>query len=781
MSEQIDNDQLEIIVEFINEARDLIDELEPTIIGLESMVDDGSDQTSPENSADLNGIFRLFHSIKGGAGFLGFNNIVESTHTAENLLDQLRLGSLIINSRHVDLLCQSCDFTKKALDYVEQNFEDNGVESISKELITKFLENPDDNSIASDASEQPPPQPEILPEPESQPPPPIEIDLDISLDDLVTPETRQRFIEEGDDLLQEIEQDLLAIASNSSDLGPVERLFRNIHSFKGNCGFLGFNDLETLSHSIETLLDLVKSGEHNAVGKVADMLLEMIDVYKESLNNVGQGGKGAIQGLDLYVEIVKAQMPSQTNIASDLAPARLGDILVEQGEVEKHHVDKALETQNKQVGELLVDNGATTPDKVSNALKIQEKLRPPGNKPPAKINNKRQDIRVELDKLDNLINLIGEMVIAENMVINNPDLKGLELENFYKAASHMSKIVRDLQEVAMIIRMIPVSGLFRRMIRLVHDLARKSGKKVDLQLSGESTEVDKTVIEKITDPLVHLIRNSMDHGLEDNDQRLSLGKPQTGVIQLSARHEEGEVLIVIKDDGQGMDRNKLIAKAIEKGLVEGDGSQLSDQEAMKLIFQPGFSTADQVTDISGRGVGMDVVRQNLESIKGRIDVGSVLGKSTTITLRIPLTLAIIDGMLVRTGKANYIIPILSIRESFQPSKDAITLSPDGQELVRVREHLLPVIRLHELHNIEPDSRDLDKGILIVLESRVGQNLCLFVDELMGQQQTVIKGLSNYINKLGDAGGVSGCTILGDGAVCLILDVSALEEIFTNNE
>ncbi|MCK5404212.1 MAG: chemotaxis protein CheA, partial [Desulfobulbaceae bacterium] len=386
----------------------------------------------------------------------------------------------------------------------------------------------------------------------------------------------------------------------------------------------------------------------------------------------------------------------------------------------------------------------------------------------------RQDIRVDLDKLDSLINLIGEMVIAENMVIHNPDLLGLELENFNKAGQHLIKIVRELQEMAMTIRMIPVSGLFRRMMRLVHDLSRKSGKKVDLELIGETTEMDKTVIEKITDPLVHLIRNSMDHGIEDPEGRKQADKSETGLITLSASHEEGNVLITIVDDGQGLAKDKILAKAIDRGLLEDDGSHMSDKEVFNLIFLPGFSTAEKVTDVSGRGVGMDVVRQNLEAIKGKVEIVSTEGKGTTIILRIPLTLAIIDGMLVRTGKSHYIVPILSIRESFQPETDAITVSPDGQELVRVRENLLPIVRLHELHNVTPDTRELEKGILIVLEAGE-EKTCLFVDELMGQQQTVIKGLSNYISKTNNIRGVSGCTILGNGEVCLIIDVRSLRD------
>nr|MBF0222566.1 chemotaxis protein CheA [Desulfobulbaceae bacterium] len=599
---------------------------------------------------------------------------------------------------------------------------------------------------------------------------------EISFMDLVTPETRTKFLEEADDILLEIESDLLQLTETPADHSPVKTLFRNVHSLKGNCGFMGFSDLEKLLHTEETLLETIKDGSLKNIQKASEMLLEVLDIIKDSIADIHSGGHGAVSSLNLYVEIINNHLPKGLRVPNEAPTSMLGEILVQQGAINQEDLEEALEAQHQTVGEILINSGTASAAQIETALKVQNELRPKNiSQQTVKATTKRQDIRVDLDKLDTLINLIGEMVIAENMVINNPDLNNLELESFSKASQHMEKIVRELQEMAMIIRMIPISGLFRRMIRLVHDLSRKSGKKVDLELIGEGTEVDKTVIEKITDPLVHLIRNSMDHGIEDSDTRIKAGKPETGSLKLSASHEEGEIRITLVDDGHGMDRDRLIAKGIERGIVSGDGSQLSESDALQLIFQPGFSMAEKITDISGRGVGMDVVRQNLESIKGRIDVSSTLGEGTKISLRIPLTLAIIDGMLVRTGTAHYILPILSIRESFRPAAAQITIAPDGQELVKVRESIMPVIRLHRLHKVTPDYRDLDKGILIVLESSKSPT-CLFVDELMGQQQTVIKGLSDYIGQLGDVGGVSGCTILGNGEVSLILDVRALEEL-----
>ncbi|MFQ5559266.1 MAG: chemotaxis protein CheA, partial [Nitrospinota bacterium] len=320
-------------------------------------------------------------------------------------------------------------------------------------------------------------------------------------------------------------------------------------------------------------------------------------------------------------------------------------------------------------------------------------------------------------------------------------------------------------------RMVPVSGLFRRMIRLVHDLSNTCGKKVDFKLLGEETEVDKTVVEVITDPLVHIIRNSLDHGLESPEERAALKKPLTGTLKLSASHEEGQVRITVSDDGRGLNKEKILAKAKENGLIDDDGANMTNHQVFSLIFNPGFSTADRITDVSGRGVGMDVVKKNLDTVKGRVSVKSKPTKGTSISLRIPLTLAIIDGMVVKIKDLKYVIPVLSIKESFVPTLDAITETPDGSYVVRVRDNFYPVIRFDDLfeEHSEGTAKPLTEGVLVVLENQ-DSNVCLYVDQLIGQQQIVIKALSTYIDKVR---GVSGCTILGDGEICLIVDVGSL--------
>ena len=776
MESQLSADQVEIIQEFFQECTDLLDTLEPAIVGFGEYTRHGDFSPSQENMPILHEVFRLFHSIKGSAGFLNFSHMATTAHAAENLLDKIRRGEQPMTGDHVDLFCRTCDFMRATLDQVATQLHDGGMAEGAAELTAKLK-----SCLASEKAAAP--APTAASQAASSSPTPASPSEELEIE--VTPEMIKAFIQEAGEQLEEVEEGLLAWSHDGDQQAPIGELFRKMHSFKGNCGFVGLADLERLSHRIETVLDVAKAGAGRPKARPADALLNLIDILKNSLADIAVGGKGKIDGLELYLELLDDLIPPGWGNGDDQGKKpKLGEVLLRDGLASEETLAEALEIQRRPLGEIMIEMGAVSPEEVNQALEHQKSPRPvalgPASPPvgagatPAAI-AKRQDLRVDVEKIDTLINLIGELVIAENMLIHSPDLAELELENFTKASQQMSKIVKELQEVSMAIRMIPVSGLFNRMTRLVHDLSRKSGKKSELLIAGSETEVDKTVIEKITDPLVHLIRNSMDHGLESPEDRRAAGKSETGTLRLSASHEEGEVLIKIEDDGRGLNRERIIKKAAEKGLLEGDGANLSDKEVAAMIFLPGFSTADKVTDVSGRGVGMDVVKQNLNQINGKIDIETTPGQGTLITLRIPLTMAIIEGMMVRVGASRYIIPILAIKESFRPEEKAIIITPDGREMVKVRERLFPVLRLHRLHNIEAGREELCDGILILLENQ-GRNVCLFVDEILGQQQTVIKGLSEYIGKIGEVGCVSGCTILGNGDVCLILDVGNLTEV-----
>ena len=390
-------------------------------------------------------------------------------------------------------------------------------------------------------------------------------------------------------------------------------------------------------------------------------------------------------------------------------------------------------------------------------------------------------IRVSIDKIDDLINMVGELVITQSMLGQIGDSLGQEnaqakLDKLRDGLTALERNTRELQESVMRIRMLPISFAFNRFPRLVHDLGGKLGKQIDLRMSGENTELDKTVMEKIGDPLVHLVRNALDHGLETPEVRLAAGKPATGTLLLNAYHQGGNIVIEISDDGAGINRRKVLAKALERGLLsEAEAATLPDDKVCDLIFQPGFSTADVVSDVSGRGVGMDVVRRNIQDVGGSVELSSQEGQGSRITIRLPLTLAILDGQLVRVGGVIYIIPLVSIIESLQAKPDAINQVAGMAEVYRSRDEYLPVIRLHRVFNIEADTEDLTKGLLVVAEGD-GQTAGIFVDELLGQQQVVIKSLESNYRRVD---GVSGATILGDGSVALIMDIPGLIRMTTS--
>jgi two-component system chemotaxis sensor kinase CheA len=360
------------------------------------------------------------------------------------------------------------------------------------------------------------------------------------------------------------------------------------------------------------------------------------------------------------------------------------------------------------------------------------------------------------------------MVIAQAQVSQDPSLAQVQSQQLVRNLAQLRRITNDLQRTSMSLRMVPIRATFQKMTRLVRDLSPKAGKLVELRLHGEETELDRNIIEELSDPLVHMIRNAMDHGIERPEVRVEKGKPARGQITLRAFHEGGNVVIEIKDDGAGLNTARILAKAVERGII-AEGQQLSEKEIFGLIFAPGFSTAETVTDISGRGVGMDVVRRNIDKLRGKIDIQSTLGKGSTFSIYLPLTLAIIDGLLVSVGAERFILPTLSVRESFRPSADMLSSIQGRGEMVTVRGQIQPLLRLHEFFGLEPENTDPAKAIIVVVESE-GQNRCLLVDRLLGKQEVVIKGLGQTFKQ---SRGLTGAAIMGDGRVALILDVNSL--------
>jgi len=367
-----------------------------------------------------------------------------------------------------------------------------------------------------------------------------------------------------------------------------------------------------------------------------------------------------------------------------------------------------------------------------------------------------------------MVDMVGEMVIAQSLLRHAPELASLRSPHLQRTLSQLAGITSDVQKTAMALRMVPIRQLFHRMGRLVRDLSRKAGRQVELVTSGEDTELDRQIVEDLADPLLHMVRNSIDHGIEPAGERAAAGKRPVGTIRLAAYHQAGQILIEVGDDGRGLDRERILQKARQKGLVSG-ATYLADNEIFNLIFEPGFSTAERVTDVSGRGVGMDVVKKNITKLRGRIEVVSAPGKGATFYLKLPLTLAIIDGLVVGVGRERYIVPIYSVVEMLRPTRDALWTVQGKGEVVSVRGSLLPIVRLHERFQVEPRSRDASEGLLIVAEAE-GKRFSLLVDEFIGKQEVVIKSLGPTLR---NAPGIAGGAILGDGRVGLILDLEGI--------
>ena len=721
MSDVLDENQ-ELCIDFVTESREMIGDVEPVLVELE---------TEASNSGEIDvsqvdAIFRAFHSMKGSGGFLDLNNLVAVTHQAESLLDLFRKGRAKLEAKHITVLCKAMDFILELLDQIESEFNDAGREDEAQALVEEIKAEMESSLEAAPSSDRA--NEAASSEQQVSVEPPVALASEDALaitDDLVA-----SFVTDAQEQLEAAESALLQLERDSSDTELVAVAFRSVHSLKGNCGFFGYGEMEGVAHQIETVLDASRDSGHALEPAVITQLLQQLDSLRGSANSlIPDQGSGS-------GDSTTSQPEAEERETTDAKPAAAPESA----------------SQAKQASPVAAPASAD--------VSPQKEARKPS----------RGNIRVDLEKLDSLMDLVGELILAETMVTHNPDLEGHHFEDFQKASLQLNRITRALQDVAMGVRMIPIAGTFRKMLRLVRDLAQKQGKQVELELVGEETEIDKTVVEAIADPLVHLIRNSVDHGIESPEDRIAAGKQPAGVIRLEARHDGGEIWISIEDDGKGLNRDAILEKARSKGLIDPARGELRDSEIFRFIFDAGFSTAKQVTDVSGRGVGMDVVRRNIDKLGGRVDVASSEGAGSTITIRLPLTLAIIEGMLVGVGSSVYTIPLLAIRESVSARPEDITRLSDGQEMANIRGHLLPVLRIHELHGIHDAATDIGKGTLVVVEEH-GRTFAIFVDELIGQRQTVIKALPNYLS---NAPGVSGCSILSNGDISLILDVKALQ-------
>ena len=730
----------DVILEFLAESSEGLDQVDQDLIEL---------RHKPDCEHSLARVFRTIHTIKGTAGFLGYERVGQVGHAGESLLDLIRDGELTLSPEILTGLLAMTDTLRALIQAIESD-RCEGERDVS--AVVRQLE------VLAEVSQRP------------QPAEAAEADSSEACSRSEKPELRDLFVEEALEAIDAFEEHVMLLiqeelaADNPEDQRP---LLRTLHGLKGACSFMELGDLERLCHTAEgAIASCVDSGQALSEPLLA-ALVKTADELRIGAVDFREGGRGSVSNLEAHcsrlIEAAKAETADADPAGEAPRPRQarvlsLGDL----GEVVR-------ETQARRRSSLSLppqQSSAQPAAPIPQPKQVTVSQRRKAVEARAKASTLRQSIRVDIAKLDRLVNLVGELVVAEAMVTRNPEIQALHFESFERATHQLRRISSELQDVALSVRMIPVASTFRKMVRLVHDVSGKSGKKVALVLEGEETEMDKTVIEKIADPLVHLMRNAIDHGVEDPETRRARGKPEIGKIVLSAQHERGEVWIKIRDDGGGISRDAVLRKAVERGLV-GPEADLSDDEVYQLIFEPGFSTAGAVTEISGRGVGMDVVKRNLEALGGRIEIQTELGQGTCFSLRIPLTLAIIDAMLLRVGRDRYAIPLLSIREAIRLDSNSLVGMADGSLNVRVRDELFPVVSLHQVLDQEPLEFGQD---VLVLVSAGGSCVALKADEILGQQECVVKQISGYVNA---PRCVSACTILGDGQVGLILDVADL--------
>lgn len=566
------------------------------------------------------------------------------------------------------------------------------------------------------------------------------------------PDLLTEFIAESRELLEKSEAALLALESNPEDDEAVNTVFRAFHTVKGTSGFLGLKLTSELAHLAESLLSRIRNKEIRLVGGYADLSLRSLDMLKKAVASV----ENALHGAPLEVPVGYEELnliladPEAAGISEESSqePAPVKAAPEPQPEVQEE-MDAKPEAA---VDSVVVSNGGL------------ETPMPKRQVAAHKDGEFETSIRVNTARLDRLIDMVGELVIAQSMVVQDRRLLDETCHELLRKVTQASKIVRELQDLSMSMRMVPLKGTFQKMQRVARDLARKSGKSVDLVTDDGETEIDRHMVDILNDVLVHMVRNAIDHGIEAPDDRENGGKSRTGTVRLRAFHSGGTVVVEIRDDGRGMNREKILHKAISAGLVEPD-KVLTDNEVYNLVFAPGLSTAEKISDVSGRGVGMDVVRKGVETLHGRIDINTAAGVGSTFTVRLPLTLAITDGMLVRVGCERYIIPTISIHLCFRPEPDSISTVSGKGELVMLRGEMMPIFRLHRLFGVESAIEDPSKGLLVVVGDEE-RRCALLVDELLGQQQVVAKSLTKAVGKIS---GVSGGAILGDGQVGLILD------------
>jgi two-component system, chemotaxis family, sensor kinase CheA len=700
---------------FFDETEELLAEMEKLLLAI--------DISSPDEE-DLNAIFRAAHSIKGGAGTFGLTDLTDVTHVLESLLDKIRKGEMVLSAQHVDAFLVAKDVLKMQLDG------------------HRFQAPVDENAVA---------------------------DARVRLQSLSQGEGQKAMLALPGVVAQ------MQDSSSAPATGGAVRQFRielpqlsarDIDALTGELGLLGKIDKSALDDG-RTVFSLVSDSSADDIVAICSFIMDPQDlkvaeqvVPRAMTDAEAKAAQEAAQGYGFFEPFESAAAKKAT-----------------QEEKQGYGFFEPFETPAMREAKEAADKSALAPadapdvpaaHEVASASPVEKKMAAKRDVDKTPHNAETSSIRVGIEKVDQLINLVGELVITQAMIEQRTDsLDPMLHERLLNSVSQLTRNTRDLQEAVMSIRMMPMDYVFSRFPRMVRDLAGKLGKHIEFVTHGAATELDKGLIERIVDPLTHLVRNSIDHGIEMPEVRKAAGKSETGRLSLSAGHQGGNIVIEVTDDGGGLNRERILAKATSQGLPVTD--TMPDADVWQLIFAPGFSTAEIVTDVSGRGVGMDVVKRNITAMGGVVDIRSAKGFGTTISISLPLTLAILDGMSIKVGEEIYILPLGYVVESLQPNPvDVKEISGQGS-VVKVRGDYLPLIPLYQMFGIEPRFTDPSQGIVVILESD-GRKAALCIDELVGQQQVVVKNLESNYRKVA---GISGATILGDGGVSLIIDVAAL--------
>lgn len=673
-----------------------------------------TEQANAFESDDIKEIFRIMHTIKGSSAMMGFDNLSVLAHKAEDMFFVIRENPDVITdvSFVYDLVFQVSDSYKAQIEAIQNNVNGEYEQFNFDELIEKLNKAKDKLSGEASGAVAPAQAAPAAPAPAV----PAAAAPAASGNGKTTVRV---FFEEG---------------CQMENL----RAFLLINTIKDECSFLEYtpSDVETNSESSKEIIDhgflITFSAADNQ-----DYILKQIET---ALNVQSYEVLSASTEAPAASEAPKAEIPPEP---AKTAPAEKPAEVKPAAPV---HTDSAIEKAQAAVANVAAQGGM----------------------------QKQSLISVNLAKLDALNDIVGEIITTESMVISNPDLEGLELESFSKAARDLKKLTGELQDTVMSIRMVPLSGVFQKMNRIVRDMRKKLNKDVEFVMEGEETEVDKSIVDSLQDPLMHLVRNCMDHGIEEHpEDRTNAGKSAKGTVKLTAQNSSGEVIITVSDDGAGIDPEKVLAKAKRSGVLTKPESEYTVKEIQNLILLPGFSTNETVTEFSGRGVGMDVVKANVEKCNGTIIVDSKKGLGTTFIIKIPLTLAIIDGMEISVGDIVFTVPISTIRESFKVEPEQILRDTDGNEMIMLRGICYPILRMHEKFGIETEVTDLKEGILLLVETD-NKKMCIFADKLIGEQQVVVKPFPKYLSRYNIKGeGLSGCTIMGDGSISLIIDTNTL--------